>query len=60
MVFNRLYRIVNCKMEHKKFRPIVVSGPSGGGKSTILKKLFEKYPNSFAFSVSRKYLVAGI
>lgn len=36
----------------KVFQPIVVSGPSGGGKSTILKKLFENFPNSFAFSVS--------
>ena len=35
-------------------RPIVLSGPSGVGKSTLLKKLFEEYPNDFGFSVSRK------
>ncbi|ULU11673.1 hypothetical protein L3Y34_015231 [Caenorhabditis briggsae] len=33
-------------------RPIVLSGPSGGGKSTILTKAMKEYPNSFAFSVS--------
>lgn len=33
-------------------RPIVISGPSGTGKSTLLKKLFAEYPDSFGFSVS--------
>ncbi|CAI1858103.1 hypothetical protein SEUBUCD646_0B05540 [Saccharomyces eubayanus] len=33
-------------------RPIVISGPSGTGKSTLLKKLFAEYPKSFGFSVS--------
>ncbi|KAI9356751.1 P-loop containing nucleoside triphosphate hydrolase protein [Zopfochytrium polystomum] len=32
--------------------PLVISGPSGVGKSTLLKKLFEKYPDAFGFSVS--------
>ncbi|KAJ3071549.1 GTPase required for pre-60S ribosomal subunit nuclear export and maturation [Podochytrium sp. JEL0797] len=32
--------------------PLVISGPSGVGKSTLLKRLFDKYPNSFGFSVS--------
>lgn len=31
---------------------IVLSGPSGTGKSTLLKKLFAEFPNSFGFSVS--------
>jgi guanylate kinase len=31
----------------------VISGPSGAGKSTLLKRLFEKHPNAFGFSVSR-------
>ncbi|CAR24809.1 Guanylate kinase [Lachancea thermotolerans] len=33
-------------------RPIVISGPSGTGKSTLLKKLFNEFPNKFGFSVS--------
>jgi ABC-type transport system involved in cytochrome bd biosynthesis fused ATPase/permease subunit len=36
-------------------RPIVLSGPSGTGKSTLLKRLFEEYPDTFGFSVSRKW-----
>lgn len=33
-------------------RPIVISGPSGTGKSTLLKKLFGEFPDTFGFSVS--------
>ncbi|KAK9450400.1 P-loop containing nucleoside triphosphate hydrolase protein [Limtongia smithiae] len=33
-------------------RPIVISGPSGTGKSTLLKRLFVEYPDTFGFSVS--------
>ncbi|KAM0747542.1 guanylate kinase [Meredithblackwellia eburnea MCA 4105] len=33
-------------------RPIVLCGPSGTGKSTLLKKLFDEYPNKFGFSIS--------
>ncbi|KAJ5226666.1 guanylate kinase [Penicillium citrinum] len=36
----------------QKFRPVVVSGPSGTGKSTLLKRLFAEYPTKFGFSVS--------
>lgn len=32
--------------------PLVVAGPSGVGKGTIIGKLMEKYPNKFGFSVS--------
>ncbi|KAF1955599.1 guanylate kinase [Byssothecium circinans] len=32
--------------------PIVISGPSGAGKSTILKRLFDEFPDKFGFSVS--------
>jgi guanylate kinase len=34
-------------------RPLVCSGPSGVGKSTLLKRLFGDHPDKFAFSVSR-------
>ena len=33
-------------------RPLLVSGPSGVGKSTLLKRLFAEYPDKFGFSVS--------
>ncbi|KAJ2009796.1 guanylate kinase [Coemansia thaxteri] len=33
-------------------RPLVVFGPSGTGKSTLLKRLFAEYPTDFGFSVS--------
>jgi len=33
-------------------RPIVLSGPSGTGKSTLLHKLMADFPNTFGFSVS--------
>ncbi|KAL3459965.1 guanylate kinase-domain-containing protein [Aspergillus heterothallicus] len=36
----------------QKFRPVVVSGPSGTGKSTLLKKLFVEFPDTFGFSIS--------
>lgn len=35
-----------------EMKPVVMSGPSGGGKSTIITKAMEAYPNAFAFSVS--------
>ncbi len=31
---------------------LIVSAPSGSGKTTILKKIFELYPDRFGFSVS--------
>ncbi|EFO19316.1 guanylate kinase [Loa loa] len=33
-------------------KPIVVSGPSGGGKSTVIGRAMETYPNAFAFAIS--------
>ncbi|KAE8349421.1 P-loop containing nucleoside triphosphate hydrolase protein [Aspergillus coremiiformis] len=33
-------------------RPLVISGPSGVGKGTLVAKLFNKHPNTFAFTVS--------
>lgn len=33
-------------------RPLVLFGPSGTGKSTLLKKLLAEYPDRFGFSVS--------
>ncbi|KAI9240984.1 guanylate kinase [Podila verticillata NRRL 6337] len=33
-------------------RPIVLSGPSAGGKSTLIERLFHDHPSTFGFSVS--------
>ncbi|OCH91012.1 guanylate kinase [Obba rivulosa] len=33
-------------------RPLVISGPSGVGKSTLLQRLFAEFPDKFGFSVS--------
>ncbi|KAK2463719.1 hypothetical protein APHAL10511_004470 [Amanita phalloides] len=33
-------------------RPLVISGPSGVGKSTLLQHLFSEFPDRFGFSVS--------
>ncbi|KIP05502.1 hypothetical protein PHLGIDRAFT_119800 [Phlebiopsis gigantea 11061_1 CR5-6] len=33
-------------------RPLVMSGPSGVGKSTLLTRLFAEFPDKFGFSVS--------
>lgn len=34
-------------------RPLIISGPSGTGKSTLLSRLFVEHPDKFGFSVSR-------
>ncbi|KAK2597989.1 guanylate kinase [Conoideocrella luteorostrata] len=33
-------------------RPIIISGPSGVGKGTLFKRLFEQHPDVFCLSVS--------
>ncbi|KAK3951512.1 P-loop containing nucleoside triphosphate hydrolase protein [Pseudoneurospora amorphoporcata] len=33
-------------------RPVVISGPSGVGKGTLFKLLFERHPDTFTLSVS--------
>ena len=34
------------------YTPLIVSGPSGVGKGTMVNSITELYPNKFAFSVS--------
>lgn len=38
-------------------RPLVVFGPSGVGKGTLLTRLFSDFPDKFGFSVSRASLL---
>ena len=38
-------------------RPLIVSGPSGVGKGTLITRLFSDFPDKFAFSVSRTSLL---
>lgn len=33
-------------------RPVIISGPSGVGKGTLVQKLIDKYPDTFALTVS--------
>jgi guanylate kinase len=36
----------------KGYKALVIVGPSGVGKGTLIKRLIERYPNLFALSVS--------
>lgn len=41
-------------------RPLLMSGPSGVGKSTLLQRLFAEFPDKFGFSVSRKEIISSL
>ena len=43
---------MDTKLAESQFKPIIIVGPSGVGKSTLIKVLTDKYPNSFGFSIS--------
>ena len=43
---------MDAKLAESQFKPIIIVGPSGVGKSTLIKVLTDKYPNSFGFSIS--------
>jgi guanylate kinase len=36
----------------KRLRPIVLFGPNGAGKRTLIKRLIEQYPDIFAYTIS--------
>lgn len=39
-------------MVHRGLKALVLCGPSGVGKSTLLRRLFDDFPDKFGFSVS--------
>ncbi|GLV39365.1 uncharacterized protein CBL_13242 [Carabus blaptoides fortunei] len=50
-----LKNILHCNlftMTERVVRPLLVCGPSGSGKSSLLQKLLKKYSDNFVFSVS--------
>lgn len=51
--FSKLQEISrDFAMDSSSLRPLVLCGPSGSGKSSILSKLLEEHPHKFGFSVS--------
>ena len=40
------------QLERSRKRPVVICGPSGVGKGTLLNRLMKEYPEQFGFSVS--------
>jgi len=47
-----LHRSLYMTTRSDFLRPLVLSGPSGVGKSTLLQRLFADFPDKFGFSVS--------
>lgn len=45
-------RAMTTTVSQARTRPIVISGPSGTGKSTLLKRLFDEHQDIFGFSIS--------
>ncbi|KRX08660.1 P-loop containing nucleoside triphosphate hydrolase [Pseudocohnilembus persalinus] len=42
----------NIEEDLVKYQPLIITGPYGSGKSTLIKKLIETYPNIFQRSIS--------
>jgi guanylate kinase len=42
----------SIKAQWQEYKPLVIVGPSGAGKGTLIGKLTQKYPDRFGFSVS--------
>ncbi|KAL5611866.1 hypothetical protein BROUX41_000560 [Berkeleyomyces rouxiae] len=50
--FRTLTRSISTMPAPTDRRPVVISGPSGVGKGTLYKMLFNKHPDTFTLSVS--------
>eukprot|EP01038_Epipyxis_sp_PR26KG_P008935 gene8935-12050_t len=48
----QLLKHQNNKYNSISYFPLVIAGPSGVGKGTLVNKLIDKYPSLFGFSVS--------
>lgn len=46
------YKLTPCSAALQDLRPIVVSGPSGVGKGTLVQRLFDAHPDTFGFTIS--------
>ena len=42
----------DSSFEYSNYMPLVITGPSGAGKGTLMKHLTDTYPEKFGFSVS--------
>jgi len=50
--FSSFYSNSNLDNTNQKFLPIVICGPSGVGKGTLIERLRKEFPDKFGFSVS--------
>jgi guanylate kinase len=45
-------RTMHSQLNNSNLEPLVVCGPSGVGKGSLIERLLQRYPNEFGFSVS--------
>lgn len=43
---------LGAEAQIKQYKPLIIVGPSGVGKGTLIDHLYKKYPGKFGFSVS--------
>ena len=48
----RLFATLKSKMSSEDLKPVVICGPSGAGKGTLIAALMKKHGDKFGFSVS--------
>lgn len=50
----------NSALNFKPIPPLIVCGPSGTGKTTLLKRLMKEFDDLFGFCISRMYLMINM